>query len=251
LKVSSDLAAPRAHHFAKRIARNGINPAQGFVWAFPVLASYTLTHSWSRELKRRRRTTLAATTFLVPDDEIVLTRHYREDHCTITAAEAVGFIRSRPDPRGYEIMSTPAISCGFVCCRRLSAGATIRRRRASRRGGTWGSTVVSVWRTQDNEGFRTCLPDVGDGGADHLVAIALGQSDISLGDVWAATRRNTWRMALGPLACIILLGIPGAIMFHLNGMNRLSAAAVLTLLDLISIIGGVVGIQYQQRGVGR
>jgi hypothetical protein len=77
-----------------------------------------------------------------------------------------------------------------------------------------------------------------------LVAIALGQSDISLGDVWAATRRNTWRMALGPLACIILLGIPGAIMFHLNGMNRLSAAAVLTLLDLISIIGGVVGVSF-------
>jgi predicted lipid-binding transport protein (Tim44 family) len=76
------------------------------------------------------------------------------------------------------------------------------------------------------------------------VAIALGQSDISLGDVWAATRRNTWRMALGPLACIILLGIPGAIMFHLNGMNRLSAAAVLTLLDLISIIGGVVGVSF-------
>jgi hypothetical protein len=89
---------------AKRVVRNGINPAQGFVWAFPVLASHTLTHSWSRELKRRGRTTLAAITFLVPDDENVLTRHYREDHCTMTAAEAVGFIRSRSDPRGYEIM---------------------------------------------------------------------------------------------------------------------------------------------------
>jgi len=77
-----------------------------------------------------------------------------------------------------------------------------------------------------------------------LVAIALGRSDISLGDVWEATRRNTWRMALGPVVCLILLAIPGMIMFRLAGMNRLSAAAILTLLDLISIIGGVVGVGF-------
>jgi hypothetical protein len=85
---------------------------KGLSGPFRSSRSYTLTHSWSRELKRRRRTTLAATTFLVPDDEIVLTRHYREDHCAITAAEAVGFIRSRPDPRGYEIMSTQRYRAG-------------------------------------------------------------------------------------------------------------------------------------------
>jgi len=77
-----------------------------------------------------------------------------------------------------------------------------------------------------------------------LVAIALGRSDISLGDVWEATRRNTWRLAMGPLACLILLALPGLIMFRLGGMSRLSAAMVLTLLDLISIIGGVVGVSF-------
>src|SRR5215831_14570539 len=68
--------------------------------------------------------------------------------------------------------------------------------------------------------------------------------DISLGNVWAATRRNTWRLAMGPLVCLILLVIPGLITLHLGTMNRLSAAVVLTLLDLISIIAGVIGVSF-------
>jgi hypothetical protein len=77
-----------------------------------------------------------------------------------------------------------------------------------------------------------------------LVAVALGRSDVSLGDVWEATRRNTWRLALGPVVCLILFALPGVIMFHLGGMNRLSAAVVLTVLDLISMVGGVVGVSF-------
>jgi hypothetical protein len=93
-----------AENVAKRIARNGIAPVRGFVWAFPVIESFTLTHAWSRELKRGGRTALAAIDFRVPDREIVFARHYRDDRLAMTAAEAVGYIRSRPDPRGYEIM---------------------------------------------------------------------------------------------------------------------------------------------------
>jgi hypothetical protein len=44
--------------------------------------------------------------------------------------------------------------------------------------------------------------------------------------------------------CLILLALPGLIVFRLGAMNRLSAAAVLTFLDLISIIGGVVGVSF-------
>src|SRR5262245_34483639 len=77
---------------------------QGFVWAFPILESYTLTYSWSREMKRTGRTTLSAITFRVPDDEMLYARHYREHRRAMTAAEAVGYIGSRHDPRGYEIM---------------------------------------------------------------------------------------------------------------------------------------------------
>ena len=93
-----------AANVARRIARNGIAPVRGFVWAFPVIESFTLTHAWSRELKRSGRTALAAIDFRVPDSEIVFARHYREQQQSMTAAEAVGYIRSRPDPRGYEIM---------------------------------------------------------------------------------------------------------------------------------------------------
>jgi hypothetical protein len=77
-----------------------------------------------------------------------------------------------------------------------------------------------------------------------LVAVALGRSDISLGDVWHATRWNTWRLAMGPLVCLILLALPGAITFRLGSMSRLSAAIVLTLLDMISMIGAVVGVSF-------
>jgi hypothetical protein len=93
-----------AENLAKRITRNGITPVRGFVWAFPILKSYTLTHSWSREMKRTGRTTLSAISFRVPDDEMVFARHYREERRVMTAAGAVGYIRGRPDPRGYEIM---------------------------------------------------------------------------------------------------------------------------------------------------
>src|SRR5262245_45946915 len=93
-----------AENRAKRIARNGITPARGVVWAFPILQSHTLTHSWSREMKRTGRTTLSAVSFRVPDDEMVFARHYREQRRSMTVAEAVGYIRGRPDLRGYEIM---------------------------------------------------------------------------------------------------------------------------------------------------
>jgi hypothetical protein len=55
-------------------------------------------------MKRTGRTTLSAISFRVSDNEIVYARHYREQRRAMTAAEAVGYIRSRPDPRGYEIM---------------------------------------------------------------------------------------------------------------------------------------------------
>jgi len=64
-----------------------------------------------------------------------------------------------------------------------------------------------------------------------LVAVALGWSDVSIGYVWQATRQNTWRLAMGPPLCLILLALPGVIMFHLGGMSGLCAAVVLTLLD--------------------
>ena len=98
---------------ASRIRRTGIGPSRlrqavegydRFVWAFPVLESYTISHQWSRELKRLGAHTLAAVTFRIPDAEMVFARHYRETPKPFSAAAAVGYIRAAPSPLGYEIL---------------------------------------------------------------------------------------------------------------------------------------------------
>lgn len=101
---------------ARDIARRGIRATRWapdpqnhpehdrVVWAFPVLESYTLTHSWSRELKRWGRSTLAAFTFRVPDDDPAYVRHFSNPVVLSTASEAAGIVRSAADPRGYEIL---------------------------------------------------------------------------------------------------------------------------------------------------
>jgi|GEM_PF-2800167 len=101
---------------ARRIARSGIAPTRlalrlpgggdRAVWAFPVLPSYTLTHQWLRELKRRCRSprTMVAVTFRIPDEQPVLVRYYGEAPRAMSAAAASGLIRARPDPLGWEVM---------------------------------------------------------------------------------------------------------------------------------------------------
>ncbi|MFN3869735.1 MAG: hypothetical protein ACK4MF_11815, partial [Hyphomicrobiaceae bacterium] len=62
------------------------------MWAFPVLESYTLTHSWSRELKRWGKSTLVAVTFTISDDEPVFVAHYNRQPRLVTANEAVAIV---------------------------------------------------------------------------------------------------------------------------------------------------------------
>lgn len=97
----------------KAIRRSGLAPTRRdgwhtiydrFVWAFPVLESYTLTHQWMRELKRHGARTLAAVRIRIPDDEPVLVGHFRAARTMMSAAEAVGVIRDAESPLGYEIM---------------------------------------------------------------------------------------------------------------------------------------------------
>ncbi len=101
---------------AGSIRRNGIAPTRWRpdsgdgtghdrgVWAFPILPSYELTHSWSRELKRFGNTTLTTVTFRLPDSELVLAHHFRDAALPMTAAKACGLILAATDPRGYEII---------------------------------------------------------------------------------------------------------------------------------------------------
>jgi len=67
-------------------------------------SSYTLTHSWARELKRCGRTSLAAITFRLPDAETVCALYYNAQSVFMTAAQAAGLILAMPDPRGHEII---------------------------------------------------------------------------------------------------------------------------------------------------
>ena len=74
------------------------------VWAFPVLPSYTLTHSWARELKRWRSSALVAVKFQIADDEPVFVGHYANPPMLVSAAEAVGIVAAAEDARGCQIM---------------------------------------------------------------------------------------------------------------------------------------------------
>lgn len=104
--ITSDTDAARIRRYGIRPRRlAGFVPGEDrFVWAFPVLPSYTFTHQWSRELKRWGRNTLAAVTFVIDDDEKVYVRHFSGEPWPSRAAEAIGVLRAQEDPRGLEIL---------------------------------------------------------------------------------------------------------------------------------------------------
>lgn len=114
--------APEAE--AKKIRRNGIAPTRvskswlagedRFVWAHPVLPSYTITHQWARELKRWGRTSLVTVTFDISGEELIYARHYNSEPQPMTIDAAVGIFRNDPDPRGYEIMIPRRIRPGEI-----------------------------------------------------------------------------------------------------------------------------------------
>jgi len=104
ITADTDAARIRRHGIRARRLAWLIEGEDRFVWAFPVLPSYTLTHQWSRELKRWGRNTLAAVTFVIDDDETVYVRHFSNPPLRMTVADAVGLTRAQDDPRGFEIM---------------------------------------------------------------------------------------------------------------------------------------------------
>jgi hypothetical protein len=77
-----------------------------------------------------------------------------------------------------------------------------------------------------------------------LTAIALGRTDIGLGDAWRATRGNTWRLFWGPIVRLLLLALPGLVVFMLARADRVVFAIAIAALELISILGGIVGVGF-------
>ena len=75
------------------------------VFAVPVLPSYTLTHQWLRELKRRGMKTLCAVQFFLPGREAVLVGHFRDgDPLETTASGAVGIFRNHVSGLGLQVV---------------------------------------------------------------------------------------------------------------------------------------------------
>ncbi|MFD3455059.1 HEAT repeat domain-containing protein [Streptomyces sp. NPDC058691] len=111
--LTSAANAPRIRRSGIRAAGGGRGGARG-VYCFPVLASYTLTHQWLRELARfGTRGGLAAVHIRLDDDQPVLVGHYadraRGVEAAVTAAEAVRRVATLADPRGWEVFVPRAI----------------------------------------------------------------------------------------------------------------------------------------------
>ncbi|MGH6691655.1 MAG: hypothetical protein ACREF4_13365, partial [Gammaproteobacteria bacterium] len=77
-----------------------------------------------------------------------------------------------------------------------------------------------------------------------LPPIALGRTDIGLGDAWRATQGNTWRLFWGPIVCLILLVLPAVMVFIVAGAGRTTTTVALTVMDLLTILAGVIGVGF-------
>jgi hypothetical protein len=91
-----------------RIKRVGLRTAAG-LYAFPVLASYTLTHQWTREILKWKRQPMIGVYFRIGDEEQVRFGHYGTVPRTLPAARAVGEIGRTADPRGFQVIITRPI----------------------------------------------------------------------------------------------------------------------------------------------
>jgi hypothetical protein len=80
----------------------------------PVLASFTLTYQWVRELRRWHAGVLVAVHLRLPDDEPVTVGRYGAAPLEVTAAQAVAAVRELDDPRGYEVFVRRAITTAEV-----------------------------------------------------------------------------------------------------------------------------------------
>jgi hypothetical protein len=79
------------------------------VYLMPVLASFTLTHQWAREVRRWHPGPVVAVDIRINDDEPVWVGHYGKHPASVSASEAAGLIRSQRDPRGFEVFLPRAV----------------------------------------------------------------------------------------------------------------------------------------------
>ena len=88
----------------KLIEKNGIKCGKGGVFCMPVLKDFSITHQWSRELKRSGIKTLICVQFRVSDEELVSVGAYNGEKIKMTAAESVATVAAHTAPIGLEIV---------------------------------------------------------------------------------------------------------------------------------------------------
>lgn len=95
-----------------RIARRRLQSAgegrPGGIFALPVVADFTVTHQWLRELKRRGHRSAIGIYFRLPDEEPVWAGYYNMAKEPLTAAEAANTLR-QSGMLGYEVIIPRAI----------------------------------------------------------------------------------------------------------------------------------------------
>jgi hypothetical protein len=105
---------------ARRITRSGIaahsrgRAGDRGVYCMPTLESFTLTHQWVRELRRRHPGALVAVQIRLPDDTPVTVGHYGAEPERLSLAQAAARVRDLEDPRGHEVFVPRAITAGEI-----------------------------------------------------------------------------------------------------------------------------------------
>ena len=74
------------------IEKNGIKAAKRGIFCVPVISNFSVTHQWSRELKRTGVKELICIQFRVPDDEAVTLGRYNGEKISMSAAESVATV---------------------------------------------------------------------------------------------------------------------------------------------------------------
>ncbi len=95
----------------KKIRRSGIKPSRvrggevkSGVYSMAVTEDFFISHQWLRELKAEGARTIVGVYFRIPDEETVAVGHYGKKPVLVSAAEAVGIIRSVENAEGYEVL---------------------------------------------------------------------------------------------------------------------------------------------------
>lgn len=98
------------------ILRSGIalSKWKRVIYFMPVLENHLISHQWLRELKRRGTRVLVGVYFRLPADETVWAGKYNEPHQQLPLGEAIGILRSLPDPLGFEMFIERKILPGEI-----------------------------------------------------------------------------------------------------------------------------------------